>query len=96
MINWNKINEKISVNKIILPLFMVILILLSILYAFAMKRVLKKNMLQVHDASLSLNYNSRAKIQKKSLTDKFFEVKFVKYARLQIKELHFLQSWIFE
>ena len=43
MINWNKINEKISVNKIILPLFMVILILLSILYISTMKKIIKKN-----------------------------------------------------
>ena len=43
MINWNKINEKISVNKIILPFFMVILILLSILYISTMKKIIKKN-----------------------------------------------------
>ena len=43
MINWNKINEKISVNKIILPLFMVILILLSILYISTMNKIIKKN-----------------------------------------------------
>ena len=54
MINWNKINEKISVNKIILPLFMVILILLSILYAFAMKRVLKKNIFSKESESVAI------------------------------------------
>ena len=43
MINWNKINEKISVNKIVLPLFMVILILLSILYISTMNKIIKKN-----------------------------------------------------
>ena len=54
MINWNKINKKISVNKIILPLFMVILILLSILYAFAMKRVLKKNIFSKESESVAI------------------------------------------
>ena len=60
MINWNKINEKISVNKIILPLFMVILILLSILYAFAMKRVLKKNIFSKESESVAIKNETPA------------------------------------
>lgn len=54
MINWNKINVKISVNKIILPFFVVILILLSILYISAMKKVLKKNYFAKKSESIAI------------------------------------------
>lgn len=42
MINWNRINKKISINKIILPIFLIILIILSILYISEIKKLLKK------------------------------------------------------
>lgn len=54
MINWNKINQKISVNKIILPFFVVILILLSILYISTMKKIIKKNDFAKKSASIAI------------------------------------------
>lgn len=54
MINWNKINKKISINKIILPFFLVILILLSILYISEMKKLFKKDNFAKKSESVAL------------------------------------------
>ena len=43
MINWNKIDKKISVKKIILPFFMVILILLLCIYFYIFHKLIVKN-----------------------------------------------------
>lgn len=43
MINWDKINKKISVNKIILPFFLVILILLIAIYGGILYKHIEKN-----------------------------------------------------
>ena len=54
MINWNKINQKVSINKIILPFFMVILILLSIVYISTIKKIIKKNIFAIKCESVAI------------------------------------------
>lgn len=43
MINWDKINKKISVKKIILPVFAVMLIILICVYAIIINKYIQKN-----------------------------------------------------
>lgn len=54
MINWNKINKRVSINKIILPFLVVILILLSIKYIFIIKKVIVKNNFAKKSASVAI------------------------------------------
>lgn len=44
MINWDKIDEKVSVKKVILPILSVILILIICIYAIIIRKYVQKNL----------------------------------------------------